>query len=335
MFRKLFVFILVSLTLSAQAYVDESSCTDMDIRDYHPGLRKHFSTPRNQGSIGWCYAFAAADLLSVEAGKPVSSFHVASIYNSSTYSNSIYNYIRSNVEKADINDIYESGWLARAVKKVVERKTICSELIVPFNAEKRETNEFINALHELSIEAHEQKLNLREVLNELLRILPQEFENKLNLRAAARSLKYENINIAVEKIVSQTCANKSLKVPALATNIVTYYTHGRSRYYSVLNSALNEGRPVALRYNSGIYTKNKSNGSHISVLSARRWKNGRCQYKIRNSWGKGCSSYKQGIDCIQSEGAFWINASDLTDNKNTFYYLSGKDKFSSPYKLKY
>ena len=77
------IIILPNLIYSlAYANLTQEQCTLVDIRrDQNPQLKEFFSPPRNQGLIGWCYGFAAADLLSVEAGTPVSAAHTSAIFN--------------------------------------------------------------------------------------------------------------------------------------------------------------------------------------------------------------------------------------------------------------
>ncbi len=62
--NKITLIIFFTFTLKAQALVTKAECTDIDIRDnMNEQMKEYFSTPRNQGLIGWCYAFAISDLI--------------------------------------------------------------------------------------------------------------------------------------------------------------------------------------------------------------------------------------------------------------------------------
>ncbi len=63
----LFIF---SLPLNAQ--ISSSECSPKDFRSKLPPVRE-------QDSIGWCYAFVAADLISFEIGESVSPIYLANI----------------------------------------------------------------------------------------------------------------------------------------------------------------------------------------------------------------------------------------------------------------
>jgi len=85
------LFFTLILLGSFSAYADEAQngptprsaaqCAPMDIRPMHPHLSEMWNNPRDQDGVGWCYAYAAADLLSVEAGMNVSAAELSYRYN--------------------------------------------------------------------------------------------------------------------------------------------------------------------------------------------------------------------------------------------------------------
>ena len=64
-------FYSISLAQALDISISEHDCSRIDIRDKRPELKEFFSTPRDQASVGWCFAFATADLFSAELGVPV------------------------------------------------------------------------------------------------------------------------------------------------------------------------------------------------------------------------------------------------------------------------
>ena len=90
-FKFVFFFFLINLfSFKALSFCEEGKenciekkdCPNIDIRDnMTQEMKEYFSTPKNQGEIGWCYAFVASDLLSAHLNQPVSAFYLASFYN--------------------------------------------------------------------------------------------------------------------------------------------------------------------------------------------------------------------------------------------------------------
>jgi hypothetical protein len=76
---------------------------------------------------------------------------------------------------------------------------------------------------------------------------------------------------------------------------------------------LNNGKPVGISYNVKYVAP--FSGFHASTVIARRWNNGRCEYKVRNSWGRSCSSYLKEIECNRWEGSYWVK-------DETFYKMA-------------
>ena len=59
-------------------------------------------------------------------------------------------------------------------------------------------------------------------------------------------------------------------------------------------------------------------GGHASLVVGKRFRGGRCQFLVRNSWGHGCPYYDNKWDCEldqkgQEEGV-WVDAQALSDN---------------------
>jgi hypothetical protein len=84
-----------------------------------------------------------------------------------------------------------------------------------------------------------------------------------------------------------------------------------------INQLLNQGKPIAVSYDVSQVSNLK--GGHVSL--AREWRNNRCEYKIRNSWGKTCHSCSSGVECIQEEGSFWLSDEKFFQIMTTYTYL--------------
>lgn len=123
-----------------------------------------------------------------------------------------------------------------------------------------------------------------------------------------------------QSLISKSCATSAIPVPKLVCKTQEV---ARSQMISELDHQLdNFKRPVGISYCSrmltdknaaGIdyYNKPKKNcGPHASVVIGKRGDNyGKCQYLIRNSWGK---SYKYPWET--SEGDIWVSEGALMMN---------------------
>jgi hypothetical protein len=51
------------------------------------------------------------------------------------------------------------------------------------------------------------------------------------------------------------------------------------------------------------------------VITGRRWSEGKCQFKVRNSWGQDCSVYDPSVieGCNEAEGSFWLSDDELLE----------------------
>jgi hypothetical protein len=64
-----------------QAEIIKGRCSAVDNLKGFPAASTENKRPRHQDTIGWCYAYTAADLLSYKTGKTISAIDVANAYN--------------------------------------------------------------------------------------------------------------------------------------------------------------------------------------------------------------------------------------------------------------
>ncbi len=361
---------------SLTAQVPQHSCQNTDIREHlkNKSLQEHFTRPRSQDSIGWCYGFAAADLLSAELKTPMSSIHLSALYNhqknqkeKESFAVKINQYLVGKFKKLEPSSItyqlvselhnsapqrsrahrwlsrffqdekiYEGGYVANAINAAVKNKKACQESDLPFDGDYRKsTKDFIERLESIKKDLPQGQVDHEPICLDpsTQQFLPQDF--RVNLEEIYSILEESNINKAFAEIVSQHCHGRQVDIPnfnvktlkrpkAHSKRIRGYRATAQTRikdYFKTINSTLESGKPLSLTYNIKHVTKNK--GLHESLIVARRWKNGRCQYKIRNSWGKGCSIYDTSkiVDCNFEEGAFWVTDQALYEMANRITYI--------------
>lgn len=284
-------------------------------------LRQHFTTPRNQDSIGWCYAFAAADLVSAELGVPVSSLHTSLIYNQ-TQENILIKNHSDEVQKnnffegrAKFRYVYENGSLSAAVRALSAHRLVCPESSLPFDQHQgRTTMQLIYKMEELKETIDANRLSETMVCNELNAILPGFGFNHATNPEIARKLLQNEINSSMERLVETNC-RKQIQVPSFR---ITAIQPGKD-YLTQINNLVSQGKPVAVNYDIKDITQ--SRGRHINIITARRWNNGKCEYKLRNSWGQSCAALNPEFDCNKAEGSFWVSDKWLLEKTTLGSYL--------------
>lgn len=290
-------------------------CTDIDIRDKaSPEIKEHYTQAIDQGNIGWCYGYSASDLLSFEVGKPLSPTHVSSIYNKNIRSNLLwktgYNIYRLFLDK----EVYEGGFTNRAARVAMEESPICAY------SDRDYSSQYVSLLGMIK-----EKVKIKELPNEeacqlIESILP-------NLDTSSTSFMEDfiknDLNDQLEGMMRQTCQTL-IEVPKKKAQVIyppiLPTKNGKRKFAEKLNAILNQGKPLSVAYNVGHITE-KAKGFHASTVIGRRWKNGRCEYNIRNSWGRTCSLYKPEIECNQDDGSYWMKDEDFFNMSLNFTHL--------------
>ncbi|WP_417334777.1 hypothetical protein [Halobacteriovorax marinus] len=338
--------ILTLLLVSANAYsidvkIPKEQCSDVDIRDkMSPELKAHFSEPQNQDGVGWCYAFAAADLMSAETNKPLSSTHVSAIFNKGVDENF---FLRTGYKIGKLftggafDTSYEGGWIDWAIEDSSEAVYVCTEEALPFDRNRYgETARIINALEDIKKDIDNEEMT--NICSRIEVIRNKSFEN-LKVEEIYRILEEDNLNRALSDIIKKNCKGHMVKVdeydvktirrPSIRNrkNESPFSARKRAKKkvlknFEKIDEVLKKGRPLGVSYNVKHVMKQK--GLHASVVTARRWKNGKCQFKIRNSWGRSCASYdrKEIEECNYEEGSFWVSDQKFIDLADTLDYIS-------------
>ena len=280
-------------------------------------MREFFSTPRDQGRLGWCYGFAAADLLSHKMGKPVSAAHVSAIYNEGEEKGFFSSLYRPIGVAAGLGkfDLYEAGWMDKSLERVRKKGKICNESDFPYDLKNiRSFSHMVSALNNI----RDGKVNTSIDCESVNKFLGQKgFKGNMS-RVLAKTTD-KGMNTILSQAITQSCADKQMNVPDFKIKTLheepteisegddDYHKEARN-YFNVINKILDEGRPFGIMYGANHVTYSSNTfDDHASSVIARRWHNGRCEFKVRNSWGKGCSSYKKGVSCNEKEGSFWVS----------------------------
>lgn len=311
--------------------VPQSSCSSIDVREINPKisssavLKQHFSTPRNQDSVGWCYAFTSADLMSAEIGAPVSGLHVSALYNRFILNDKVSreefeNERAANPSAFSFSQVYESGRVQGAIDQAVKNGWICSEKGLPFDkTQPNQIHDLVKALEELKPIAMMSQMDTKEVCREVSNIVSPFVLKAQDVNAIADSLLKDNLNQTMSLFAENACTEQIKNIPNMQAKIVMK-NHDLEAFMKEVNFNIVKGRLQTVDYDVSHFTD--YSGLHSSIILGRRWNKGRCEYNIRNSWGKSCASYKAGIECNKEQGTYWVSDEDLFNASSNIRYIS-------------
>lgn len=103
----------------------------------------------------------------------------------------------------------------------------------------------------------------------------------------------------------------------------------RDGFHRVIGSRLTakSPQPVIVAYYASVLTKGKAPGSlfessgHVSLIVGQRKVAGKVQYLIQNSWGTSCSGYSSKWECLNGQGAVWVDGETLRDSALKLYWF--------------
>ncbi|QDK36572.1 hypothetical protein [Bdellovibrio sp. NC01] len=315
---------LESLAVAKQVDNSEAaSCGTIDVRDGMQGdLKKHFQTPVNQGSVGWCYGYAASDVLSQKVGQPVSAVHTSAYYQ--TQIGTLGRWGRSILYGADGETT--GGFIGAALDEMKELGMACttrgvtSQGVFPYEltpgyVSRGDTAFFIDGISKI------QNNTCDSYCEQKMSYMVKHFTPNLTMSqliSYVRSNSQLKIDQLLFNIVDASCGNNKVRVyPWLKVqsgveqpqpNTKNYVGIDETRTFIYkLNKALERGKVVGLEYNAKYITEvgGVFGGFHASTVIGRKMINGQCYYNVRNSWGKTCS-YKPGIICSPDDGSYWV-----------------------------
>ncbi|WP_127717391.1 hypothetical protein [Halobacteriovorax sp. HLS] len=305
----------------------KKSCTNIDNRK-EPLIKivngKKVDIPRNQDSIGWCYAFAAADLMSHKLGKKISATDVANAYNDGSLSEFF------GSKESDM----EGGFTASAANSALSRG-LCLEKSLPSDDYQYSTNFNLLSAYESVERLYETYKNrttkrtsrgIRSLYGSDLTQAQNQFKgdlacNKISHEAGAifPNVSVQDIykivkssrssNDFIDKLVKKSCEPRVKPAVKLSFEADGEFTFN-STMIKTIDKKLEDGDILGLHYKAGTLRNlldTPSNSRHASVIVARRFNeaSGSCDYLIRNSWGntRG-SNYDERTD--SNNGNHWM-----------------------------
>jgi C1A family cysteine protease len=290
---------------NASLLKEKISCaTKIDLRNETLGQ------VRDQDTIGWCYAFAAADLLTYKLKTKISAADLAINYNHIWY-NSILNKL-GNGEQDSLG-----GWSDDAINATIKKGGACLEKNL-----RSEDNGFAS-LKKTLVEIDSIKNNAKTTPVISCAVAPRAMFPTLAtndyLNIIENSSKMEFMSLLSDKSCSPRISLKNIKIKKISA----YLEKGRDELCNEIDKQLDSKNIVSISYNSeSLYDiETKKNSNHASVIVGKKFNStsGECEYLIRNSWGRGCNAYDGRLNC--EEGNIWMPKSVLVKGLQDVTYL--------------
>lgn len=262
----------------------KDTCGTVDLRPKLPPVR-------DQGSHGWCYAYAVADLLSLRLKKDVSASDIAINYILSENGEST-NPINEKGKFVGIRISFQSGGqVGKALESVKAKGGACLESDLPSRPVDGATVSDLAQLYE-TVEA---KGNLaaarartsRGVCEDGFAPTRQAFP-KVTLRQYMDAMTPISDKSIIFRLAEGSCQSRIPLDPGLRLNEFDGDAEGMNK----VDEQLDKDQAVAMSYRASLIGAPSYANRHASTVVGRRWNEAelRCEYLVRNSWGDSCKN---------------------------------------------
>ena len=327
-------------TPGPQAFVkrtDPASCTTQG-----KAIRAKLGPVRNQGGLGWCFGSVAADLLSLQAGRRISDLDLSLQY----FRHQEGRRKNSRGEKVGAQDSVTKFW-AGSVGEAINMATatgVCSEgkevrppdfmhRLFLANAEEFTNSTVMKSDQYVSSAAFQLiERSVGRNLEELIGSPEQTCWSVLTAQSLLPNLNSWNIiatlssarskEEAMHWLFRQGCKREPIALPP-KTRYIELQGYGAPPYggqfYEGIDMYLNEGTPIAIGYDAkGVLASAAGNSAlreapHAGLIVGREFRDGACQYLVRNSGGPSCNQFAPPFNGRRrcERGQYWITEEEL------------------------
>jgi len=311
------------LVQASNPKVSQDECSEVDLRAQLPPVR-------NQDSLGWCYAFAAADLASFKLHTAVSAADIAMNYNYgwlSQYASTVKSVLTTGALPGETG---REGGFAGGAFSAVSKRGFCKESDLPSidfkdsefkssieNLENAKKSIDVSTAGPLGIpveylRSRQLQKMCNENYSEIKRLFPGADLSDL-YNVLDRSI-YTNL---AAHLAEKSCGQRIHSPEPLQIQGAKRFISGQAALTHVVSEQLDRGNIVAISYNANVLESpaagqgNLDISNHVSVIVGRRWskKLRECELLLRNSWGQGCYGYSRAYTC--DRGNIYIPADVL------------------------
>jgi C1A family cysteine protease len=265
---------------------------------------------RDQDSIGWCYAFSAADLLSYKLGKKISAADMAMNYNDN-WINNIFKKLGSGEQD------FEGGWMASSIEATKRKGGACKE--EDLRSEDNGYSDIMTTLVDIDKIKRDNSVENKKIYSDALKAMFPNLKPEEYLDIIDKAARADLLNMLSDRACSPRINIEKFKV----VSELAYLESGKNKLFNQIDEQLDKENIVSIGYNSTILmdTESEETGMHASLVVGRRLnkENGECEYLVRNSWGRGCSSYDKKL--TWEEGNIWVPKSLLVKDILNVTYI--------------
>jgi hypothetical protein len=319
---QLLMFIIISLSLKAyedefrmgsifEKRINDSNCKTKDLRGPKLG------PVRNQDTVGWCFGYTAADLISYKINQRVSAVDLSITY---------YNKMEAMPRDAILSKT-GGGQPVRTFDTTI-KDGFCMEKDFPsedylFPKEYGYIgNEGLSDILKLIEEEHNSPDQLLKAcrlksINSLFKNLTIDDFKKVFSR---KELSAFQMILELQKI---NCKNRF--VPKNKFNMVSGLK-GKREVLKEIDDQLEKDNPISYNFNANFLLPLKDQpgfDNHYASIVGRKFneETKTCQYLIRNSWGRNCTQYPPPYNKQCDEGNIWVNEDIIHKNLIGINYI--------------
>lgn len=340
--RPLLVIVLISLSsVLTVAQTPRATCTN---RDFSPSL----GPVRNQGSKGWCFAFAAADLighrLGVVPGEQISAMDVALSYyfphdlssleerfatlppgamrdGLASYLDKQRSSGTASVLMAPDPLVVATGSTSEAISKYQFRTGFCTERQLPTQGVRSEkpgspSVDDINFIDRRLNQVFQDQVEAGDSARQCVASPLAPFGQFDQLRGYV----HYQASLDLNRWANRECAPRR-EMPFFQGRSLR---RGDSDMIARMNSLIDQETPIGIGYDACFLMNGCSDRveAHASVVVGRRFdpSSGQCQFKIRNSWGPGCD-YPAPWNERCEGGHIWVDEETLQRSLTTVEWV--------------
>jgi hypothetical protein len=231
---------------------------------------------------------------------------------------------------ADIN----GGFIDDAIKRTA-KKGFCLESDFP--SEDNSGGNYAQTLKEIDLQGRAYITlhipSCEKMYSDVQKLIPTTTLNDLQ-----EVINKSSENDFINNLKNRVCKNRIQSSPEVVsiqkTGFYNFFNDGISlavpekKYADEIDQQLSNKNPVGVSIDSKSFENRRfpastpeNAGIHAVVIAGRRFneQTGQCEYKIRNSWGAGCSNYDKAYEC--KDGQFWMPKTDLVRRSWNLTYV--------------
>lgn len=279
------VLLFIGTVFSAYA----ERCTTVDLRNTPSG--RAMGPVRNQGRMPWCTAYVLADMMSFKNRECYSALAMGINYTSDDRGSwwDQIQQIREGRNMITANHWYNFSNMLNGNRG----KNMCLESDLPSDDNgAHQVNDLLVRIGEIRNQVgffgncSEEQMNI--IRSMFPNLSPREIQLLMGSTLAT------NIH---RTLMEASCRRHPRRFPDFRPRF--------SQDLNVIDQQLSAGYMVGVTYSSNILKNpapppNKQ--GHISSIIGRRMRAGKCEYLLRNSWGRGCGGYLYPCE----EGNIWV-----------------------------